>query len=64
MSPGRGDRSLFSEPVDEIDETKKKCGGEEQKMKRLVATLDEQFAEGAKCEKAIRENLRGLGYGR
>lgn len=33
------------------------------KMKRLVATLEQQFAEGAKLEKAIRTNLRGLGYG-
>ena len=33
------------------------------KMKRLVATLEEQFAEGAKLEKAIRKNLKGLGYG-
>ncbi|MCC6653221.1 MAG: N-6 DNA methylase, partial [Candidatus Eisenbacteria bacterium] len=33
------------------------------KMKRLVATLEQQFAEGAKLEKAIRANLRGLGYG-
>ncbi len=34
-----------------------------EKMTRLVAQLDEQFAEGAKLEKAIRKNLRGLGYG-
>jgi type I restriction enzyme M protein len=33
------------------------------KMKRLVTTLERQFAEGAKLEKAIRANLRGLGYG-
>jgi len=30
----------------------------EQKMKRLTAKLDGQFAESAKLEKAIRENLR------
>jgi len=30
------------------------------KMKRLVAKLEEQFAEGAKLEKAIRANLGGL----
>ena len=30
---------------------------------RLVATLDEQFKEGARLEKEIRKNLRGLGYG-
>jgi len=32
----------------------------EQKMKRLTATLDEQFAESAKLEKAIKSNLRRL----
>jgi type I restriction enzyme M protein len=36
----------------------------EQKMKRLTATLEDQFAESAKLEKAIRNNLKGLGYGR
>jgi type I restriction enzyme M protein len=35
----------------------------EEKMKRLVAKLDEQFAEGARLEKVIRKSLRGLGYG-
>jgi type I restriction enzyme M protein len=35
----------------------------EQKMKRLTATLEEQFAESARLEKAIRANLKGLGYG-
>ena len=35
----------------------------EEKMARLVAKLDEQFAEGAKLEKVIRKNVRGLGYG-
>lgn len=33
------------------------------KMKRLVATLQQQFAEGARLEKEIRGNLKGLGYG-
>ena len=33
-------------------------------MKRLAATLENQFAESAKLEKAIRANLKGLGYGR
>jgi len=33
------------------------------KMKRLVTTLDQQFAESARLEKEIRKNLRGLGYG-
>ncbi len=36
----------------------------EQKMPRLVAELEGQFAELAKMEKAIRQNLKGLGYGR
>ncbi|MBI4706197.1 MAG: N-6 DNA methylase, partial [Deltaproteobacteria bacterium] len=35
----------------------------EQKMRRLTAKLEEQFAEGARLEKEIRKNLRGLGYG-
>ncbi len=34
----------------------------EDKMKRLGARLGEQFAESSRLEKAIRENLRGLGY--
>lgn len=32
----------------------------EQKMKRLITTLEEQFAESAKLEKAIRGNLKAL----
>ena len=32
----------------------------EEKMKRLTATLEEQFAESAKLEKAIRGNLKAL----
>jgi type I restriction enzyme M protein len=36
----------------------------EEKMPRLVAELEGQFAESAKLEKAIRANLKGLGYGR
>ena len=35
----------------------------EQKMKRLVGELNEQFAESARLEAAITANLRGLGYG-
>ncbi|MDN5936105.1 MAG: SAM-dependent methyltransferase [Nitrosospira sp.] len=35
----------------------------EEKMARLVAELNEQFAESAKLEEAIKVNLRGLGYG-
>ncbi len=36
----------------------------EEKMKRLTATLHEQFAEADKLETVIQENLKGLGYGR
>jgi type I restriction enzyme M protein len=35
----------------------------DEKMKRLVATLEQQFAEGSRLEQEIRRNLRGLGYG-
>jgi type I restriction enzyme M protein len=35
----------------------------EEKMGRLVSELNAQFAESAKLEAAIRENLKGLGYG-
>lgn len=35
----------------------------EEKMARLVATLEDQFKEGAQLERTIRENLKGLGYG-
>ncbi len=34
-----------------------------EKMVKLSKTLAEQFAESAKLEKAIRANLKGLGYG-
>jgi type I restriction enzyme M protein len=34
----------------------------EQKMKRLSATLEEQFAESVKLEKAIRQNLSSLSH--
>ena len=34
----------------------------EEKMPRLVAELNGQFAESAKLEVAIRANLKGLGY--
>ncbi|TCV81061.1 type I restriction-modification system subunit M [Sulfurirhabdus autotrophica] len=36
----------------------------EEKMARLVAELNEQFAESAKLEQTIKVNLRGLGYDR
>lgn len=35
----------------------------DEKMKRLVASLEEHFAEGARLGKEIRKNLKGLGYG-
>jgi len=35
----------------------------DEKMKRLTATLGEQFAESARLEKEIKKNLKGLGYG-
>lgn len=35
----------------------------EERMARLIATLEEQFAEGARLEAQIRENLQGLSYG-
>ena len=34
----------------------------EQKLKRLTATLEEQFAELAMLGKAIKANLKGLGF--
>ena len=34
----------------------------EEKMPRLVAELNAQFAESAKLEKLIKKNLKGLGY--
>lgn len=34
----------------------------EEKMQRLVATLEQQFSESAKLEAAIRGNLRVLGF--
>ena len=33
-----------------------------EKMARLTKTLEEQFAEGAKLQTQIRENLQRLGY--
>ena len=35
-----------------------------EKMERLVAELEEQFGESEQLERAIRENLKELGYGR
>jgi type I restriction enzyme M protein len=33
-----------------------------EKMKRLTETLETQFAESAKLEKAIRQNLKSLSH--
>jgi type I restriction enzyme M protein len=54
LTPGR---YVGAEAVEDDDEPF------DEKMQRLVATLNEQFAESAKLEKAIRSNLKGLGYG-
>jgi type I restriction enzyme M protein len=35
----------------------------EEKMKNLTTKFEEQFIDSAKREKAIRRNLKGLGYG-
>lgn len=35
----------------------------EEKMTRFVAELNTKFAKSAKLEKAIKANLKGLGYG-
>ena len=35
----------------------------EEKIPRLVAERQGQFAESAKLEQAIKANLKGLGYG-
>jgi len=53
LTPGR---YVGAEQVEEDDEPF------DEKMKRLVATLEQQFAEGARLEEEIRKNLRGLGY--
>ncbi len=55
LTPGR---YVGAEELDDDDEPF------EEKMTRLVAKLEEQFAEGARLEKTIRKNLRGLGYGK
>jgi type I restriction enzyme M protein len=53
LTPGR---YVGAEEVEDDDEP----FGE--KMQRLTATLNEQFAESRKLEKAIRQNLAGLGF--
>jgi type I restriction enzyme M protein len=53
LTPGR---YVGAEGVDDDDESF------EEKMQRLTAKLEEQFKESARLEKAIRENLREVGY--
>ena len=54
LTPGR---YVGAEELEEDDEPF------EEKMQRLVQTLNEQFTESAQLEAAIRSNLEGLGYG-
>jgi type I restriction enzyme M protein len=54
LTPGR---YVGSEEVEEDTEPF------DEKMRRIAATLEAQFAEGARLETKIRESLRGLGYG-
>lgn len=54
LTPGR---YVGAEEVEEDDEVF------EEKMKKLTAELNEQFAESAKLEKQIKENLKKIGYG-
>jgi hypothetical protein len=54
LTPGR---YVGAEEVEDDDEPFA------EKMQRLTATLNEQFAESRKLEKAIRQNLAGLGFG-
>ncbi len=55
LTPGR---YVGAEEVEDDGE------GFEVKMKRLVGELESQFTEGARLEKVIRANLKGLGYGK
>lgn len=55
LTPGR---YVGSENIEDDDEPF------DEKMKRLTVRLNEQFAESARLEKAIRANLKELGYGR
>jgi type I restriction enzyme M protein len=54
LTPGR---YVGAEEVEDDDELF------EEKMARLVATLNQQFTESARLEAVIRGNLKGLGYG-
>jgi type I restriction enzyme M protein len=53
LTPGR---YVGAEEVEDEDEAF------EEKMQRLTQKLEEQFKESARLEKAIRENLRKVGY--
>ncbi len=53
LTPGR---YVGAEEVEDDDEPF------DEKMQRLVAELNEQFAESRKLEEAIKSNLEGLGY--
>ncbi|PSO67882.1 MAG: hypothetical protein BRC39_00910 [Cyanobacteria bacterium QH_7_48_89] len=53
LTPGR---YVGAEEIEEEDEPF------EEKMERLTAKLEEQFAAGARLEAEIRNNLKGLGY--
>ncbi len=54
LTPGR---YVGAEEVEDDDEAF------EEKMLHLTQKLEQQFEESARLEMAIRENLRGLGYG-
>ena len=54
LTPGR---YVGAEDVDDDDDELF-----EDKMNRLTAKLEDQFAEAARLEGAIRSNLRGLKY--
>ena len=54
LTPGR---YVGAEEIEDDDEPF------EERMERLVAQLEEQFAKSAKLEVEIQRNLNGLGYG-
>ena len=54
LTPGR---YVGAEEVEDDDEPF------EEKLGRLTSTLQEQFAESRKLEKAVQSNLKALGYG-
>jgi type I restriction enzyme M protein len=53
LTPGR---YVGAEEIEDDDESF------EEKMKRLTAKLNEQFAESARLEEAIKNNLKELGF--